>query len=241
MVYDGFEKTPPKFSIPRRNIWMLKKSEWVIGYIVHTHTTESYTPTPMFEYTPSDTDRTLDKKYNMVRVGDAVKKVLTEKGITVYHDTTINDYPSYNGSYNKSGTNIKNHLSAYPSTKIVLDIHRDAIGTSESTKTKYVCEVDGKNAACIMFVAGSDQSGLAHEKWRENLSFALLLQEHINGIYPDLCRPLNFRKQRFNQQLSPGAIIVEVGTNGNTLEEAIYGAELFARALADFLKTCRNP
>ncbi len=203
--------------------------------IVHTHTTESYTPSEKYSYTPTDTDRTTDKKYNVVRVGDEIEKILTAQGIKVYHDTTINDYPSYSGSYGKSAMAIENFIKNDPSIKIVLDVHRDAIVDKNGQKVKYSTQIDGEEAAKIMLVVGSDLSGLQHDNWKENMSFAVQLQKHTLSLYPDLCRPINFRKQRFNQHLAPGGIIVEVGTNANTLDEAILGARCFATALADFI------
>ncbi len=203
--------------------------------IIHTHTTESYTPSEKYNYTPTDTDRTTDKNFNMVKVGDEIEKVLVSQGIKVYHDTTMNDYPSYSGSYNKSAMSIENYIKNDPSIKIVLDVHRDAIVGKDGEKVKYSTEIDGKSAAKIMFVVGSNLSGLKHDSWEENMRFASQLQKHTLSLYPTLLRPINFRSQRFNQQLAPGGIIVEVGTNGNTLDEAIYGARCFAIALADFI------
>lgn len=204
--------------------------------IVHTHTTESYTPSEKYNYTPTDTDRTRDKSYNMVAVGNEIEKVLTSKGIKVYHDTTVNDYPSYSGSYNKSAKAIENHIKNDKSIKIVLDVHRDAIVDKNGEKVKYSTTINGESTAKIMFVVGSNLSGLSHDSWEENMSFAANLQKHTLSLYPDLCRPINFRSQRFNQQLAPGGIIVEVGTNANTLDEAILGARYFAVSLADFIE-----
>ncbi len=205
--------------------------------IVHTHTTESYTPSEKYNYTPTDTDRTRDKNYNMVAVGKEIERILASKGIKVYHDTTINDYPSYSGSYNKSAKAIENHTKNDKSIKIVLDVHRDAIVGKDGEKVKYSTTINGESTAKIMFVVGSDLSGLTHDNWAENMSFAAHLQRHTLSLYPDLCRPINFRSQRFNQQLAPGGIIVEVGTNANTLDEAILGARYFAVSLADFIET----
>ena len=213
----------------------LKKDFSVL--IVHTHTTESYTPSEKFSYSPTDTDRTTDKSFNMVKVGNEIEKTLKTHGIKVYHDTTINDYPSYNGSYNKSGANVSNYINNDPSIKIVLDVHRDAIESKGGGKVKYNAKINSEDAAKIMLVVGSDLSGLEHKNWEENLTFAYKLQQHITAIYPDLMRPINFRSQRFNQQLAPAAIIVEVGTNGNTMDEALLGAKYFAEGLADFIKT----
>jgi len=207
--------------------------------IVHTHTTESYTPSQTYFYTPSDTDRTLDKNYNMVRVGNEIKNVLSQNGIKVYHDTTINDYPSYNGSYNKSAVTIANYIKNDPSIQIVLDVHRDAIEGENGEKVKYTSNIDGKDAASVMLVVGSSISGLTHENWKTNMNFAVTLQEHTQMLYSGLCRPINFRSQRFNQQLAPGSVIVEVGTNGNTLDEALLGAKYFAQSLAQFIQNAK--
>ena len=208
--------------------------------IVHTHTTESYTPSQNYSYTPSDTDRTLDKNYNMVRVGNEIKNVLSQNGIKVYHDTTINDYPSYNGSYNKSAVTVANYIKNDPSIQIVLDVHRDAIEGENGEKVKYTSKIDGKDAASVMLVVGSNISGLTHENWNTNMNFAVTLQHHTQINYSGLCRPINFRSQRFNQQLAPGAVIVEVGTNGNTLDEALLGAKYFAQSLAQYIQNAKN-
>ena len=208
--------------------------------IVHTHTTESYTPSQNYSYTPSDTDRTLDKNFNMVRVGNEIENVLSQSGIKVYHDTTINDYPSYNGSYNKSAVTIANYIKNDPSIQIVLDVHRDAIEGENGEKVKYTSNIDGMDAASVMLVVGSSLSGLTHENWSTNMNFAATLQQYTQTLFSGLCRPINFRSQRFNQQLAPGAIIVEVGTNGNTLDEALLGAKYFAQSLAQYIQNAKN-
>lgn len=204
--------------------------------IVHTHTTESYTPSEKYNYVPTDTDRTTDKDFNMVRIGKEIEKTLRENGIKVFHDTTINDYPSYNGSYNKSAANVSNHIKNDPSIKVVLDVHRDAIEGKNGEKVKYTTKIDSRDVAKVMLVVGSNLTGLEHTNWKENLSFAYSLQQHIEWKTPGLMRPINFRSQRFNQQLAPGAIIVEVGTNGNTMDEALLGAVYFAEGLSDYIK-----
>ncbi len=205
--------------------------------IVHTHGTESYTPSEKYAYTPTDTDRTQDKNFNVIAVGNEIEKTLKENGHTVYHDETLNDYPSYNGSYNRSSEIVSSYIKKHPSIKIVLDIHRDAIEAKDGSKVKPISEIDGKEAASIMFVIGSNQSGLKHDGWQDNLAFAYLLQKHTESLYKGLCKPINMRSERFNQHLAPGAIIVEVGTNGNTLDEALLSANYFAKSLSSFIKS----
>ncbi len=203
--------------------------------IIHTHATESYTPSKAYPYTPTDTDRTTDNNFNMVRVGDEVEKVLKENGINVYHDTSQNDYPSYNKSYQKSCTAAQSYIQKDPSIKIILDIHRDAAQDKNGNKIACVSEIEGKRAASVMLVVGSNASGLEHDLWRGNLSFAYALQAHTSALYPGLFRPINLRSQRFNQHLAPAAVIVEIGTNGNTLDEALLGARLFSEGLCSFI------
>ena len=205
--------------------------------ILHTHTTESYTPTKKNSYTPSDTDRTLDENYNVIKIGGLIKDILSKNNIKVYHDKTLNDYPSYNGSYNRSLSRAEKYLKNDSSIKIILDVHRDAIIGNDGEKIKYLSEVDGEKTASIMLVVGSNESGLSHSDWKKNMDFALSLQNHIQKLYPGLMRPVNLRKQRFNQHLAPGALIVEVGTNANTLEEALLGAEYFTKALVSYLNS----
>lgn len=204
--------------------------------IVHTHTTESYTPTEKYSYTPTDTDRTTDENYNVIRIGEVIRTILEKNGIKVYHDKTLNDYPSYNGSYARSLAVCEKYLKKDSSIKIILDVHRDAVIGKDGKCIKYLSDISGKKAASLMFVIGSDESGLKHSEWEKNMAFALKLQSHTESLYPGLMRPVNLRKQRFNQHLTPGSLIVEVGTNANTLEEAITGAEFFADALSSFLK-----
>lgn len=192
--------------------------------IVHTHTTESY-----FEQ-----DRSVDESKNMIAVGNVIAKRLEEAGIGVIHDTTVHDYPSYSGAYTRSCATVKKQLAEHPEIKIVLDVHRDAVSTADGKKLKLCTEINGEKTAQIMFVVGTDAQ-LTHDGWRENLKLALKIQRKADELYPTLMRPVNLRAQRFNQQLSPGAVIIEVGTNGNTLDEAKRGAYLIADATAGVL------
>lgn len=203
--------------------------------IVHTHTTESYTPEGQSSYNAAETTRTRDKTKNVVRVGEEIARTLTDAGINVLHDTTINDYPSYNGSYTKTLGIIEWYLAHYPSIQVVLDVHRDAMSKTDGTKFKTTAEVGGEKTAQVMLVVGTNEGGLLHENWQENLKFGLHVQDKLTTLYPNLARPINLRKERFNQHATPGSVIVEVGTDGNTLSEACRAGRLFATALAAVL------
>ncbi len=204
--------------------------------IIHSHSSESYTATDKNYYLPTDPDRTEDTNYNVVRVGTEIKNTLNSHGIEVLHDTSLHDYPSYNGSYKSSLASVNEYLKKYPSIKIVLDIHRDAMMQADGTKLKLVSEVEDKKAAQIMLLTGSDQGGLDHPDWRENLKFAIKLQRVFNNMYPNLARPVSFTKERYNTHTTYGSIIIEVGTNGNTLEEALVSARMIGNAVSEFIK-----
>lgn len=192
--------------------------------IVHTHTTESY----------YEQDRSVDEGKNMTAIGKALSERLSAGGIGCIHDATVHDYPSYNGAYTLSAATTKARLNENPDIKIVLDVHRDAVASGDGSKLKLCSNINGESVAQIMFVVGTDAQ-LTHPLWKENLKLALKLQKKADEMYPGLMRPINLRAQRFNQQLSNGSIIIEVGTNGNTIEEAKRGAELIGDVIVKVL------
>jgi len=203
--------------------------------IMHTHGTEAYAMTDDSRYMPSDADRTTDSRFNVLRVGQEICDILNARGIKTIHSETLNDSPAYAGSYSRALEDISKYIKDNPSIKLVLDVHRDAMVTSSGVKYKAVADIGGEQAAQMMLVCGTDAGGLVHDGWRDNLCFQLKLQQRINGAYPELMRPLNLRAARFNQHVTPGSMLLEVGTSGNTLEEALRSARLFADVLADML------
>ena len=204
--------------------------------IIHTHATESYTMPPGAEYEASDTFRTTDTRCNMVRIGDEMAQVMSEAGLGVVHDRTLHDYPSYSGSYDRSLKAIEDYLAEYPTISFVLDVHRDAVQDANGNQFKLLCGED-KNAAQLEFVIGSNGGGLSHDLWRENLKLACAVQETLYQDYPTLMRPITVRNSRYNQFKTTGSLLVEVGTAGNSLEEAVNAARLFA---AGFAETIQN-
>jgi stage II sporulation protein P len=203
--------------------------------IMHTHGTEAYTPDAENPYTPTDTDRTTDPARNMLRVGDEITRILEQNGVKTLHSTALNDYPAYNGSYNRALEDIAQFMKDNPSIKVVIDVHRDAMIAQSGAKYKTVADIDGKRAAQLMFVVGTDAGGRSHDNWRENLTFQALLHDRMNTKYPGIMRPISIRTGRFNQHVTTGSMLLEVGTSGNTLPEALYSAGLFAQELADML------
>ena len=197
--------------------------------IIHTHASEAYTPDGQDIYTPSDPSRTEDVRYNVVRVGDELAAALESYGLSIIHDREIYDYPSYTGSYSRSGAAVESHLEENPKIAVVIDLHRDALASGDVVyKTK--AELEGECAAQVMLLAGTGESGLSHPNWKENLKLALYLQQAMNTKYPTLARPITLTPERYNQHLSAGSLLLEVGSSGNTLQEALCAVRLFADA-----------
>ena len=196
--------------------------------ILHTHGTESYTKTE--DYEESSAYRTLDPGYNVVSVGARIAQVLEAGGIEVIHDTALHDEPSFVDAYNQSRASAERYLAQYPSIRIILDIHRDSAEDSQGNQFGPTVEVDGEKAAKVMMVVGTDVN-LAHPAWRENMALAVKLHAQLEKTTPGLCRDISFRKQRFNQDLSTGAMLIEMGAAGNTRQEALLAAELLARGI----------
>lgn len=206
--------------------WNLAQEEPTV-LILHSHGTESYTKTE--DYTESSSYRTLNAGYNVVSVGAELKKHLEAGGIRVIHDTTLHDHPSYSSSYSHARKQIRSYLEQYPSISLVLDIHRDSVENSRGEQVAFT----EKKAARLMMVVGTDANGLNHPNWQENMALAVKLHAQLEKNTPGICRPISFRPQRFNQDLSPGGMLIEVGSAGNTRQEALEGARLLAQAILE--------
>ena len=208
--------------------------------IVHTHGSEAYSQTDGDLYEESDPYRTTDCTHNVVRVGEEMATVFRAHGFQVIHDTTLYDYPAYNGAYERSLAAVEDWLGQYPTIKVVLDVHRDALVGSNNEIYKLVTTEAGQKVAQVMMVIGSDENSGAHPRWKDNLAFAVLLQKSLLQGYTSLARPIVLRSSSYNQQVSPGSILVEVGGHGNTLTEAIDGARMWADNVARTLLTLKT-
>ena len=202
--------------------------------VIHTHGSEAYAQEAFDKYEESGVSRTQDKKYSVIRVGDEFVSRLESFGLKVLHDRGIYDYPSYTGSYSRSQAAIESYLEQYPDIGIVIDLHRDALGTGDVIY-KTVAEVEGETSSQIMLLVGTGENGLYHPDWQENLKLALTMQQVVDGRYSTLARPVALKQERYNQHLTRGSLILEVGSNGNTLREAIRAVCLFADSIGETL------
>ncbi|MEE1124421.1 MAG: stage II sporulation protein P [Acutalibacteraceae bacterium] len=204
--------------------------------IVHTHTTESFLINDNGYYYTDYPFRNEDSSRNMVAVGNEIVKSLKNNGITAIQATEIHDR-TYTGSYSRSEETIYKYIEKYPDIRVILDIHRDAVGyNDERGKYKPTFTYNGKKAAQIMIMSGYDpynSYGLGH--WQENLTFALKLQQKAEQLYPGMTRPLYFGDFAYNMFINNGSLLIEVGTETNTLSEAKYTGELLGNVVAQVL------
>ncbi len=208
--------------------------------IMHTHTTESYELHDTDFYDKTYNARSLENSENMVRVGDEIVKQLENAGIGVLHDATVHDYPSYNGAYDRSAETVKKYLAQYPSIKVVIDVHRDAIERDGGVRVAPTTTINGKKAAQFMLIAGCDDGTMNMPNYMQNLRFAAMIQDNTSTMFPTLARPVLFSYRHYNQDLTYGSLLVEVGGHANTLDEAIYTGELFGKALAKTLEQLKG-
>lgn len=204
--------------------------------IYHTHTTETYELLDRGFYTNERSSRSENSKENMIRIGEEICRMLESNGYKTIHDKTIYD-KEYNGAYDRSFENVKKILMDNPSIQIVLDVHRDAIYQKDGSKIKTVTEINGKKAAQITIVSGCEDGNVTNfPNWEKNLAFAVQLQNKMKNDNPALMRPLLFCSRRYNMHLTSCSLVVEIGTDANTLDEAVYSAKLFGLSLSEFLE-----
>lgn len=213
------------------NITLENKKDVII---FHTHTCESYTPTENFNYQASGSYRTTDLNYSVARVGKELETQLKSYGFNVTHDQTYHDYPEYSGSYGRSLTTVENILKGQPNTQMVIDLHRDAVGSKPDYAPSV--KIGDETAAQLMFVIGTDGGGLQHLNWQDNLKFAIKVQQKGDELYPGLFRPIIVRNSRYNQHLTKAATIIEVGATGNTMEQCMTSMKYLARVLDEVNK-----
>lgn len=208
--------------------WNLKGEEPTV-LILHSHATESFEKEPGYEETSPY--RTLDTDFNMVSIGTRVAEILEAGGIGVIHDETLYDYPNYNDAYINAREAVEKHLAEHPSICLVLDLHRDAAEDAAGRQKTSSVTIDGVSTANLMLVMGSNKGNRVFPNWEKNLALAVKLQAQLEQTNPGLCKPIKLVTSRYNQDLSNGALLVEVGTAGNTHAEALAAAERLAAGI----------
>lgn len=203
--------------------------------IYHTHTTESFELEDKDWYDSDFGGKTTEADKNITAVGDEICAALEACGITVLHDTLVHDYPSYDAAYDSSRETVSALLEQYPSVKIALDIHRDGIETADGVRPAPVADTSGGEAAQIMIISGCDDGTMDMPDYLNNFRFACELQSTAETLFPGLTRPILFDYRFYNQDLTDGSLLIEVGSHGNTLEQAKRSGELIGKALGELL------
>lgn len=201
--------------------------------LYHTHTTESYTPTALNSYEMMGDHRTTDRDYNVCKIGEEIKNYIeTYYGFAVEHDMTLHDYPSYDGSYGRSKKTIENLIKKYPDAKLIIDVHRDAFADDEAARKMMVADVRGDKAGKVMLVIGK-----SNPHWQENYQRASKLNQKIEQLFPGITRSIDIKANSiYNQDISNKILLVEVGAECNTMEEALISAKMVAKAIGETLK-----
>ncbi|MGI6669099.1 MAG: stage II sporulation protein P [Acetivibrionales bacterium] len=200
--------------------------------VYHTHTTESYVPKESDLGKKDVPSFSNDPRYSVVRVGEELARHLKKYGIETLHNGTVHDKVR-DAAYGVSINTLNSYKKSYPSIKVFIDVHRDGLA-ADKPKLRLTKKINGKDAAQIMFVVGTDGM-LPHPGWKENLKFVLRLQQKLNEKYPGLARPVWVVGKRYNQHISDQAILVEIGGDGNLLEECLESARYLAEVLNDVM------
>ena len=201
--------------------------------IYHTHTTEAYTATKASPYVQTSTYRTRDVGKSVIAVGEALaQRLRTQYGFSVIHDITDHEPPSLKTAYDRSEQTMLSYLERYPSLVLFIDIHRDA-----SSDTSDYVMVDGLPTARLMCVVGQGTKYAEKPDFETNYALASTLTENLRRIDKCLARDVRVKTGRYNQHVGQMNLLIEVGHNANTLEQALNAvpslAESLALALAD--------
>jgi len=204
--------------------------------IFHTHTTEGFEILDRPWYAADWSSRTENGAKSIVRVGMEMAQMLERAGWQVIHDTNIYDR-QYTGAYDKSRAAVLKHLEENPGILVTLDVHRDAIHTDNGVHIKPCAQIGGKNAAQVMIITGVQEGAIAgYADWEENLRFAAKLHMAAEERYPGLMRPIFFAPRKYNMDVTPYSLLLEMGSDANTLDEAVYSGRLIGEALAELLE-----
>jgi len=207
---------------------ILPKGKPLVG-IYHTHTAESFIPSSGVAHKPGG------QRGEIVDVGEAMVKRLEKHGVPAMQTKTIHDYPSFMKAYGSSEVTVQKMLAENPSIQMVFDIHRDADKRENSIAT-----VNGVEVAKITILVATGQQDLPQPHWQQNHAFAKLLDAKLNQHFPGVSKGIQLVEWRYNQHLHPRALLIEVGCQENSREEAERSIELLADVVAQIIAENNN-
>jgi len=203
--------------------------------VYHTHAREAYAA---FDESDLDGEAPLysfDPSMTVVSVGSEIVSRLRELGIGALHCDVVHDAAGRIGAYARSEKTVRALLEEHPSIRIVLDVHRDSQPRHITTAS-----IEGRKAARVMVVLGTGAT-LEHPNWRANLEFAKDFVAQMEDLYPGLSRKIYPKPHRYNQHLSPGALLLEVGGPENTVQEALRSGRMVAEVVGALIASGRIP
>lgn len=215
----------PSATLPLENIHGgTAKGNPMVG-IYNTHNAETYIPT-------DGKSKLEGKNGGVALVAQELANTLEKAyGVPTVYTDRIHDYPDFTKSYVNSAQTIKYLLKTYPSLEILIDVHRDAMPSNDNSEA---VEIEGAKAARILFIVGTDARS-PHPNWRQNDQFAEELAKKTEELYPGLLKGVRRKEGTYNQTLHPRAILVEIGNDRNSLEEALISARCLARVIKEVL------
>lgn len=207
----------------------------VVG-IYHTHDWESYISEFPALKVEQPQDLTLiqsesHKERTVMDVGLQLAVALKEQGITTVYADATHQRLGYNYAYTASRETAKQILREYPSVKILVDVHRDGAWGLDTTTV-----IDGQRVAQVRCIIGQNQP-----HWEENKAFCDRLMDRLDQMYPGIALPTRVQEDRYNQDLAPGAILLEVGGALNQYEEAERTVGYVSEAMAALIREGAYP
>lgn len=227
---DDFERV--KVQVKGRYIAQDKPKYRVLIY--HTHSYEAYEQVQGASYVETSKWRSADSAFNIIRVGDELTRRLRAMGVEVVHDKTEHEPPKLGTAYERSLKTLENYAQQGEEFDLLIDLHRDAASSRNTNPSTTL--VDGKECARLMMLIGNGENGFSvMPQWEENFKLAQALTDSLNGMAQGLCRDVMVKGGRYNQHMSTKAVLIEVGHNENTLDQAVNATGPLAKAIVSVL------
>lgn len=200
-------------------------------YLYHTHTYEAYTMAGEDLYEATETWRTADENYNMIRIGRELKQALETSGVEVTHDTTAYEPPRLSTAYARSLAGLEK--AAETEYDLYIDLHRDAYSQGNGPNT---VQRNGEQTARLLFLVGRGDSFDGDEKpdWQRNRQAAQWISDQMNGELSGISRGVALKSGRYNQHAASPCMLIEVGNNQNTLAEALAAVPYLAQGICSY-------
>ncbi|MBQ7277984.1 MAG: stage II sporulation protein P [Clostridia bacterium] len=219
-LYDSFTKQ--SFSLPQEPVVL----------IYHTHAQEAYRQTEdyVYEETEPESYKTLEQDKSIVAIGELLKEALEKKGFTVLHDTTDVEPPEIRSAYSRS----LEVMEQYPQATVYIDLHRNTANVR--MRKDDVVYLNGQRCAKMFFVVGTSigtyegEYDTAHD-WKQNYALAKAITEKLQQVAPELATEIRLKVGRYNQHVSPYCMLIELGHNANTFDDAANSVPYLADAL----------